>query len=132
MPYGFQYVGAIGGALIIVMVATITWYAFYVLIDTKKHFVAKGRNPVTYAEIGTEAFGRKGRFLVNVAILANQTGVLAAYQQFIGKNFLHITTAKSIMPLYGWVLGFLVVLGKFFLFPFFFFSSNRYTVHWCC
>merc|ERR1711991_516930 len=82
----------------------------YVYVDTKNYFIAKGRNPMTYAEIGTEAFGRTGRILVNIAILANQTGVLAAYQQFIGKNFLHITTAKSVMPLSGWVLTFLVAL----------------------
>merc|ERR1711991_829956 len=108
IPYGYQYVGLVGGPIIIVIVASITFYSFFVLVDTKRYLVSKGRSPSSYAEVGFEVLGKKGLALVNVAIIGNQTGVLAAYQQFIGKNILHFVT-PPFMPLSAWVCVWLVV-----------------------
>ena len=82
MPYGMQFVGMIGGPIIIIMVCLVTYYSFYVLIETKRFLNAKGRDVLSYGDIGRGAYGNKGGILVNIAIIANQTGVLAAYQQF--------------------------------------------------
>ncbi len=40
--------------------------------------------------------------------MANQLGTVAAYQQFIGQNLLHLI--PSSLPLYFWVLVWCVVL----------------------
>ena len=109
MPYGMQYVGMIGGPIIIMIVCLVTYYSFYALNSTKRFLVSKGREVNSYGDIGRESMGKTGATLVNIAIIANQTGVLAAYQQFIAKNILHFTS-KQVLPLSAWTLLCLVVL----------------------
>ena len=109
IPYGFKYVGMVGGPIIIVIVAAISLYTFIALIQTKNLFHKRGLVYVlTYADIGYESFGRLGTVLVNIAIVANQIGMVSAYQQFIGKNLIHLF--ENPIPLYGWVLLWCLIL----------------------
>lgn len=104
-----QHVGVIGGPLLTILIAAVTLYCFIILVDTKNFFHQKGRTHVnSFAEIGKETFGSVGSSLVNIAIVANQVGVVAAYQLFIGKNWKNMF--PNDIPLPAWVMMWCVVL----------------------
>ncbi len=112
LPFAFRYVGIVGGSILICIVAATTLYCFNVLVETKRFYHSKGRTSVnSYAEVGFEAFGRLGSSLVNIAIIANQVGVISAYQQFIGKTIAAIyPSVLGRVSLPGWVMLWCVVL----------------------
>jgi amino acid permease len=83
-----------------------------VLVDTKRFYHSKGRTSVnSFADVGFEAFGPVGSALVNIAIIANQVGVISAYQQFIGKTIRAADPAVlGQISLPGWVMIWCAVL----------------------
>jgi amino acid permease len=83
-----------------------------VLVDTKRFYHSRGRTNVnSYAEVGFEAFGRVGSTLVNIAIIANQVGVISAYQQFIAKTIRAFDEhTVGLISLPGWVMLWCIVL----------------------
>ncbi len=91
------------------------------LTDADAHSSAVSFAPSTYTSrrstdvnslnaLGSESFGRAGTYAVNFAIVANQVGTVAAYQQFIGTNLLNLFPTSVGLPLSFWVMVWCVVL----------------------
>ncbi|KAJ0391769.1 hypothetical protein P43SY_008389 [Pythium insidiosum] len=86
LPYAFRRSGIMLGVVTLVVVAAISTYAMFLVLQCKYYLRARGIRVKTYGEIGFHAMGHIGATLVDVALVISQTGFCVAYLIFIVTN----------------------------------------------
>lgn len=81
LPSLFHRAGFVYGTLTLLFVALIELYCIVILADTGRHC---GRE--TYRGIAMVAFGKAGRFVVDVCLIASQMGYGISYFIFVADN----------------------------------------------
>ncbi|CAA7391231.1 unnamed protein product [Spirodela intermedia] len=97
LPYTFKRTGWAAGALMIFVVAGLTYHCMMLLVYTRRKLEKdRGFSKITsFGDLGLVVSGEIGKFAVDVMIVLSQAGFCVSYLIFIANTLAHIINASG-------------------------------------
>jgi proton-coupled amino acid transporter len=97
LPKAFLNGGMLFSSLVLLLVASLSYYCFILLVTTR---IAV---PASFGGMGFKLYGKPMRFLINMSLVLSQIGFASAYIVFVSENLqafvLAVTDCKTLIPI---------------------------------